>query len=67
MPKLLEPTDRDSPADRDRIARVNRNRRIKERYEQLKREQGRQEAWRRLADEHGLSPTTVRDIVYRQQ
>lgn len=67
MPELLEPTERDSPADKDRIARVNRNRRIKERYEELKGEHGRQKAWRQLASEHGLSPTTVRDIVYHQQ
>lgn len=67
MPELLEPTERDSPADKDRIARVNRNRRIKERYEQLKREHGRQEAWRRLAEEYGLSVSAVRKIIYKQR
>jgi len=67
MPELLEPTERDSPADKDRIARVNRNRRIRDAYERLKDKHGRREAWERLGDRHGLSPSTVRDIVYRQQ
>jgi len=67
MPELLKPTDRDSPADRDRIARTNRNRKIREQYEQLKEECSRHEAWKRLADQHGLQPSTVRRIVYRQR
>jgi len=67
MPDLLKPTERDSQADRDRIARVNRNRRIRDAYERLKNEYGRRGAWERLGDKHGLHWTTVRDIVYRQQ
>jgi len=67
MPELLEPTDSDSPADRDRIARTNRNRRIREQYEQLKGECSRREAWERLGEEHGLQPSTVRRIVYGQR
>lgn len=67
MPEIIEPQEQDSKADRNRIARVNRNRRIRHAYDRLKREHGRQEAWRRLGEKHGLSPSTVRRIVYRQR
>jgi len=67
MPDLIEPTEQDSKADRDRIARVNRNRRIRAAYDRLKREHDRREALRRLGNKHGLAPKTVRDIVYGQR
>jgi len=67
MPDLIEPTEQDSKADRDRIARVNRNRRIRASYDRLKREYGRREALRRLKDKHGLAPSTIRKIVYGQR
>jgi len=67
MPDLIEPQEQDSKADRDRIARVNRNRRIRAAYDRLKREHDRREALRRLGDKHGLSPASVREIVYGRQ
>lgn len=67
MPELLETTERDSPADRDRIARVNRNRRIRSDYESLKERYGRRGAVQRLKEQHNLSASTVRAIIYKKR
>jgi len=53
--------------DRQRIERVNRNIRIRNVYPQLRDEHCRKEALHILAERHGLSPASVREVVYGRQ
>jgi len=67
MPDTMEiPDDLPTP-DRNRMERVNRNIRIRNVYPSLRDEHGRQEALHILAERHGLSPASVREIVYGRQ
>jgi hypothetical protein len=67
MADTLPIPDTASEQDRRRIEHVNRNLRIRSAYPDLRDEHGRQRAFELLAERHGVSPGTVRRVVYGQR
>ena len=67
MPQTLPIPENASEKDRQRIEQVNRNLQIRQAYDDLRDEHGRQAAFRLLGDEHDLQPSTVKAIVYGQR
>ena len=67
MPQTLDIPEGASEQDAKRIKQVNRNLRIRAEYPKLRDEHDRQRAWKMLGERYGVSPSTVRLIVYCQR
>jgi hypothetical protein len=67
MPDTINIPDKLPRPDRDRLERVNRNIQIRDAYPQLRDQLGRDKALSVLAERHGLSPASVREVVYGRQ
>lgn len=67
MPDTLDIPENLPTPDRNRMKRVNRNIRIRKCYPELCDEHGRAAALEILAERHGISPASVREIVYERR
>ena len=67
MPDTLDIPEGLPAPDRNRMKRVNRNIKIRNVYPSLRDKHGREGALQILAERHGLSPASVREVIYGRQ